>query len=70
MGSPASQPAAKPDDKKPSPKPVQVVFEDIRRRLSLLPVGVDLNYQTISPDGKWVAMVASAANQSNVYVIR
>ena len=63
--SPSASPAAKPDDKK---KPVQVVFEDIRRRLSLLPVGVDLNYQTISPDGKWVAMVASAANQSNVYL--
>ena len=67
-GSPGSQPAARPDDKKPAPKPVQVVFEDIRRRLSLLPVGVDLNQQTISTDGKWVAMVASVANQSNVYI--
>jgi Tol biopolymer transport system component len=36
--------------------------------LSLLPVGVDVNYQTISPDGKWLAMVASAANQANVYL--
>jgi C-terminal processing protease CtpA/Prc len=64
--SPASSPAAaKPDDKK---KPVQVVFDEIRRRLSLLPVGVDVNYQTISPDGKWVAMVASAANQNNIYL--
>ena len=60
--SPASGPA------KPTPKPVQVVFEGIRRRLSLLPVGIDLNYQTISPDGKWVAMIASAANQSNIYL--
>jgi Tol biopolymer transport system component/C-terminal processing protease CtpA/Prc len=63
--SPASSPAVKTDDKK---KPVQVVFDDIRRRLSLLPVGVDLNYQTISPDGKWVAMVATTANQSNIYL--
>jgi Tol biopolymer transport system component/C-terminal processing protease CtpA/Prc len=62
---PAASPAAKPDDKK---KPVQVVFDDIRRRLSLLPVGIDLNYQTISPDGKWVAMVGTAANQSNIYL--
>ncbi|HKR13460.1 MAG TPA: S41 family peptidase [Pyrinomonadaceae bacterium] len=50
------------------PKPVQVVFEDIRRRLSLLPVGVDVNYQAISPDGKWVAMVANSVNQGNVYI--
>jgi tricorn protease len=68
--SPVASPAttAKPDDKKPVAKPVQVVFDGIRRRLSLLPVGVDLNYQTISPDGKWVAMIATAANQSNIYL--
>ena len=44
------------------------MFEEIRRRLSLLPVGVDVNYQTMSPDGKWVAMIASAENQNNLYV--
>ncbi len=49
-------------------KPVQVVFDGIRRRLSLLSVGLDVNYQTISPDGKWVAMIANAANQGNVYI--
>src|SRR5204863_7003009 len=55
--SPESSPAASPvaATAKPGAKPVQVVFEDIRRRLSLLPVGVDVNYQTISPDGTWVA---------------
>ncbi len=36
--------------------------------MSFLPVGLDVNYQTISPDGKWVALIASAANQANVYV--
>lgn len=61
--SPAPSPAASPEKKS-----VQVVFEGIRRRLSLMPVGVDVNYQTISPDGKWVAMVASAANQANIYL--
>jgi Tol biopolymer transport system component/C-terminal processing protease CtpA/Prc len=49
-------------------KPVEIVFEGIRRRLSLLPVGVDLSYQVISPDGKWVLMVASVAGQQNLYV--
>jgi Tol biopolymer transport system component/C-terminal processing protease CtpA/Prc len=67
--SPTSSPSgSRPDEKKASVKPVQVVFDGIRRRLSLLPVGVDLNSQTISPDGKWVAMVANAANQSNIYI--
>jgi len=65
--SPASSPTASPAAKPPA-KPVQVVFEEIRKRLSLLPVGLDVNYQTISPDGKWVGMVANAANQSNIYI--
>lgn len=66
--SPAASPSASPEEKKPAAKPTQIVFEEIRRRLSLLPVGVDVNYQTISPDGKWVAMIASAENQNNLYV--
>lgn len=54
---------------RPAPvKPVQVVFDGIKRRLSLLSVGLDVNYQAISPDGKWVAMIANAANQGNVYI--
>ena len=62
-------PSASPaEEKRPAPKPVQVVFDDIRRRLSFLPVGLDVNYQTISPDGKWVALVANAANQANIYI--
>ena len=59
---------ATPQQAKAPVKPVQIVFEEIRRRLSLLPVGIDANNQTISPDGKWVAMVANAANQSNIYI--
>ncbi|MEN3329128.1 MAG: tricorn protease [Acidobacteriota bacterium] len=66
---PSPLPSASPgEEKRPAPKPVQVVFEDIRRRLSFVPVGLDVNYQTISPDGKWVALVANAANQANIYV--
>ncbi len=67
--SPSPSPAASPaDERRAAPKPVQVVFEDIRRRLSLLPVGVDVNFLTISPDGKWLAMIANSGNQGNVYV--
>jgi tricorn protease len=49
-------------------KPVLITFEDLRKRLSLLPVGVDVGYQTISPDGKWLLMIAGAAGQQNLYV--
>lgn len=63
---PASSPTSGEDPKKP--KPVEVVFDGIRRRLSMLPVGVDVNLQIISPDGKFVAMIASAENQQNLYV--
>jgi tricorn protease len=67
--SPSPSPAASPsEERRAAPKPVQIVFEDIRRRLSLLPVGVDVNEQSISPDGKWVVMIASSANQTNLYV--
>jgi tricorn protease len=65
--SPAGSPTPSPGAKPPA-KPVQVLFEEIRKRLSLLPVGLDVNYQTISPDGKWVAMLANAANQANIYI--
>jgi Tol biopolymer transport system component/C-terminal processing protease CtpA/Prc len=65
---PSPSPASPAEEKRPGPKPVQVVFDDIRRRLSFLPVGLDVNYQTISPDGKWVALIATAANQANIYV--
>ncbi len=54
-------------DKKKPPKPVEIVFEDIKERLSLLPVGVDSGYQEISPDGKRLLMIAAAAGQQNLY---
>ncbi|PWT87681.1 MAG: peptidase S41 [Blastocatellia bacterium] len=65
---PSASPSTSPEDKKPTTKPVQVVFDDIRKRLSLLPVGVDVNYQAISPDGKSLVMIANVANQSNLYL--
>ena len=64
---PSPVPSASPSERPPA-KPVQVVFDDIRRRLSFVPVGLDVSYQTISPDGKWVALIANAANQANLYL--
>jgi len=67
--SPSASPSASPgDEKRTAAKPVQVVFDDIRRRLSFLPVGLDVNEQIISPDGKWVAVIANAVNQANIYI--
>ena len=45
----------------------QIVFDDIRRRVSVLPVGVDARAVVISPDGKTALINASAAGQSNLY---
>ena len=56
------------NEKRQPPKPVEIVFEDIRKRLSLLPVGVDAGYQKISPDGKSLLMIAGAAGQQNLYI--
>jgi tricorn protease len=49
-------------------KPVEIVFDDIRQRLSILPVGVDVAAQTISPDGKSLLLTATAEGQQNLYV--
>jgi len=58
---------AEPDAPRATGRTVEVIFDGIRRRLSLLPVGVDVNYQAISPDGKSLLMIAAAAGQQNLY---
>ena len=47
--------------------PVQVVFDDIRQRLSLLPTGLDAGSQRVSPDGKTLLIIGRAAGQQNLY---
>ena len=64
--SPTASPATSPTEK--AGKPVEIVFEGIRQRTSLLPVGVDAGDQVVSPDGKWVVLVATAAGQNNLWV--
>ncbi len=49
-------------------KPVNIVFDNIRDRLSLLPVEVDVFEVSISPDGKSALLTAGAAGQTNLYV--
>lgn len=48
--------------------PVEIVFDEIRRRASVLPVGVDTGAQIISPDGKTLLLTAAAAGRQNLYV--
>jgi Tol biopolymer transport system component/C-terminal processing protease CtpA/Prc len=47
--------------------PTEIVFDDIRQRLSLLPAGLEVGEAFISPDGKTVVMIAGAAGQTNLY---
>jgi Tol biopolymer transport system component/C-terminal processing protease CtpA/Prc len=49
-------------------KSVQIVFKDIRRRLTLLNLGIDAFSQVISPDGKTLLFTAaSGRGQENLY---
>ncbi len=61
---PTPTPEAKKDEKK-----TEIVFENIRRRLSVLQTGLNVNEQIISPDGKTVLILASAENQFNLYTL-
>lgn len=51
----------------PASKGTAVVFEDIRQRLSFLPLGVDANSIDLSKDGNTLVVVANVAGQSNIY---
>jgi Tol biopolymer transport system component/C-terminal processing protease CtpA/Prc len=67
---------AKPDalapdktaDKKSSKIDTDIVFEGINRRTTFLPIGLSVNGVRVSPDGKNLALIATAAGQDNVYV--
>ena len=71
---PAKEPAAAPakealhsEPKKPGVKAVEIVFENIRQRVTVLPAGVDAHSATISPDGKMAVLIAGANGQRNLY---
>jgi Tol biopolymer transport system component/C-terminal processing protease CtpA/Prc len=66
-GGQSSQGGAARETRRPEPKPVEIVFEGIRQRASFLQVGVSVDSQIISPDGKWLLLTASAAGQQNLY---
>jgi Tol biopolymer transport system component/C-terminal processing protease CtpA/Prc len=47
--------------------PVEPVFDNIRQRLTLVPLGLDVQRVTVSPDGKLALVTAAAAGQTNLY---
>lgn len=49
-------------------KPVRIDFNEIRRRISLFPAGLDVDEQVLSPDAKTVLLLASSAGQQNLYM--
>ncbi len=63
------KPAAAPTsgDAKKKPEPVKIVFEGIRNRLTLLPLGLNADAPVISGDGKTLLFAARSANQPGLY---
>jgi Tol biopolymer transport system component/C-terminal processing protease CtpA/Prc len=64
---PAPTAAATPGPPKDDEKKAEIVFDDIRKRLSIINTGVNGGAPVISPDGKTLAMLASAEGQFNIY---
>ncbi|CAN5334327.1 S41 family peptidase [soil metagenome] len=63
---PTASPAA---EKKEDAKVTEIVFDDIRKRLSFTSTGLDAGNPVISPDGKTLLVVASAEGQANIYSV-
>jgi len=47
--------------------PVEIVFDGIDRRTTSVPIGLDVRQSVVSPDGKELLVIASAAGQDNLY---
>ena len=45
----------------------RIIWEGIRQRLSLLPLGLSVDDMTVSKDGNTLVLVADAAGQQNIY---
>ena len=58
-----------PEKAEDNSKRTEIVFNDIRRRLSIVPTGVDISGQVLSPDGKTVLVLASSEGQFNLYTL-
>lgn len=59
--------AAGGGDKPKKTEPTRIVFEGIRDRASVLPLGLNAGNPVISPDGKAMVFIATVAGQDNLY---
>lgn len=64
---PATRPALPSIDPRLFPTLERFDLADIRHRISLLQIGLDVDFQTVSPDGKWCAFVGSTDGKQNIY---
>lgn len=55
------------DAKAKKVEPVKIVFDGIRERASVLPLGLNAGNPVISPDGKQMVFIASVGGQDNLY---
>jgi len=55
------------DKAKLPPKPVQIVFDGIRERATILPLGMSAERPVISPDGKTLIFAAQQGERQNLY---
>jgi tricorn protease len=58
------KPSASPAD---ASKRVHIDFDGIDRRVTLLPIGIDVARVRVTPDSKSLVLVANAAGQQNLY---
>ncbi|MDB4892043.1 MAG: peptidase [Gemmatimonadetes bacterium] len=53
--------------RRPDARATRVVFDGIRTRLSVVPIGVDVGVQALSADGKQVLVTSNVAGQTNLF---
>jgi len=65
---PAADSAAPATERVPDPHTVRIVFDGIHERTTIVPIGVDVGVETVSPDGKEVVVTADVAGQQNLFL--
>ncbi len=64
---PTAAAAGSPKPGASAPRPTEIVFDGILRRVNLLPVGLDVADVVVAPDGKSLVVAGEAEGQTNLY---
>jgi tricorn protease len=51
-----------------TPAKVEIEFDAIRERISMLPIGMTVSNPQISPDGRWLLFLSTVGSQNNLYL--